>query len=88
MKIIKKYKNFLLKDPSIQSYSRIERFLKKESVCVCVCVCVCVACSRCHYSRTAVEFNCSKYDLDLTNIIHTAAMNSKNYICKTFHLPT
>ena len=47
--------------------------------------CVSVICNRCFYPKTVTEFKCEKYNLDVTNVIHPAAVNSTDYISKVCH---
>ena len=75
---------------NVNAKRRIAKFLKKGCSTVETFLklakqgpdCVCAVCNRCFYPRSVTEFKCDKYNLDLTNIIHPAAVNSTDYICK------
>ena len=45
-----------------------------------------VACNRCLYTRSVMEFQFNKYNLDLTGNIHRVTKNGTTYICNTCHI--
>ena len=46
---------------------------------------ICVVCNRCLYIRSVMKFQFSKYNLDLTGIIHKVTKNETTYISNTCH---